>query len=194
MRRAPDSAPAGVHNAVDSEKAEHTQRVGAFKRARRARVSMASDSDDGMSVHTSSTLPPSYHTRHSQLDPFQHALPPLPVHEADSSPRMPPSVYQRNATHSRPASALASEAPREGDGQMPPESRGSEARAFMSAIAGERPRRRTERRVGHGPKQSLDGGVRLDGGPLHHAAPVGLPSTDPHETPTRPPSYRTDER
>ena len=51
---------------------------------------MTSYSDDGMSVHTSSTLPPSYHTRNSLLDPFQD--PPNPILATEDADRqMPPA-------------------------------------------------------------------------------------------------------
>ncbi|KAI0708238.1 hypothetical protein C8Q76DRAFT_859589 [Earliella scabrosa] len=152
---------------------------------------MTSYSDDGMSARTSSTLPPSYHTRHSLFDPLQHPPALFPSHYYDGSPRIPPSAYEQNNI-SRQASALL--ATEDADGQMPPA--GPDDRTTLApGISDARSRRRTEMRVGYGFKSLSDGGVRLveSSAMGARAEPVRVSMGTEHEGSTRPPSYNTDE-
>ncbi|TFK84055.1 hypothetical protein K466DRAFT_238455 [Polyporus arcularius HHB13444] len=117
------------------------------------------DDDDGMSVNTTSTLPPSYRTRRSVLDLDQYPVPPLPANSGLHGPRPPPSAYTRGHSNSeRSPSAMAHLSHAAGLRETTDHDR------RWTAPAGEE---ETAVRLNIQPgsrRRSQDGGIRLEGG------------------------------
>ena len=149
--------------------------------------------DDGLSMRTSSTHPPSYHTRRSvpDLAHHPHPLPPLPsssTQHIPQAPPAPPTAYRGNARASQSAgTALMDDLQAVGwGGDSPSSAENQERSARPTRLREPQQRVRSERR------RSRDGDVRLGGGRPGSPSPPEWDAVD--EDPeglgsTPPPSY-----
>lgn len=138
------------------------------------------DLDDIISVNTTSTFPPSYHTRRSIPDYAMHPLPAIPT--SDSSPCVPPSSYHRG----RRISPLSSLAPLS---EAPPVPDQPELAYDVDVSRPAQPSRVRE----DGTRRSFDGGVRLDIGPAgetsHRGAARDKKARNQAQSSASPPPY-----
>ncbi|KAI0767829.1 hypothetical protein C8Q74DRAFT_983625 [Fomes fomentarius] len=152
-------------------------------------VSACYDSD-GISLKTSSTLPPSYRTRRSIPDLIsapQHPLPPLP--NQNNYPRAPPSAYPGTLEFYQRPSAVVELGEALDDRQVLPDVPDHGGDSDDERRGGNR----NGSQARHGRKRCTDGGIRLDGGPVGYVPTLQSPAVDFEDGSqagsTRPPSY-----
>ena len=130
---------------------------------------------DTMSI-SSSTIPPSYHTHHSNSDLPSYPVTPLnPTYGSTQDLRTPPSAFTANRARvqgprSRTTSWSSRGYFRDSDPPSLPSTSQGDPFADGQQLSDRRQPADTPRR-----RQASDGGVRLAGGPLNH---TGVPEGD----------------
>ena len=138
-------------------------------------TSAPSDYADTTSI-SSSTIPPSYHTHQSNSELPSYPVTPLSLTYSSSQDlRAPPSAFTTNRSRVQgPRSRTSSWSSRRylGDSDLPPLPSTSEGDPFADSQRFRGIRTPADARR---PRQALDGGVRLAGGPLNY---TGVPEGD----------------